>query len=214
MKPLLVAAILTLCAGQAVAGCPPDREPADRCRAIEAGAQHVIAMFGDNGELQIETSRGFSAHAELFWTEAFSTRASATFLNPAVILYPDNPPPADVDLGTLGLDLYAVTARWHIAPRSRFSLYAGAGGALVTIGNLDDQFGEDVEVDFDPELAPVVDAGVRYRFRPRVFLEAGVTYLALEAEGDVKRARDPRYQVPQAVAVDPLIVNVGSAWRF
>jgi hypothetical protein len=181
---------------------------------IEAGGQHVLSRYGDNGELEIETSRGFSAHAEIFWRDALSARVSATFLNPATIFYPDDPPPADVDLGTLGLDLYAVTARWHLAPQARLSAFAGAGGALVVIGNLDDRFGEDVEIEFDPEMAPVVEAGVRYRFRPRIFLEAGVTYVPVEAEGNVIRSSDPRVQVPETIAVDPMMVSVGAAWRF
>jgi len=181
---------------------------------VEAGGQHVLSMYGDNGRLEIETSRGFSAHAEIFWREALSTRVSAIFVNPATILYPDDPPPSDVDLGTLGLDIYAVTGRWHLAPQARLSAFAGAGGALVMIGNLDDRFGEDIEIEFDPEIAPVVEAGLRYRFRPRIVLEAGVTYLPVEAEGDVRRSTDPRAQVPETIAVDPLIVSVGAAWRF
>ena len=182
---------------------------------FELGAQHLAMMAtGDAGDLEIETSRGFSASGEVFWTDAFSTRAVAAFLNPAAILYPRNPPPDDVDLGTLGLDLYSATARWHFAPRSRFSAYAGAGGALASIGNLDDQFGEDVEIEFEAETAWVVEAGLRYRFRPRIYLEAGVTYMALDAESDVRRSNDSRLDLPESVGVDPLIVSVGAAWRF
>src|SRR5687768_4393517 len=175
---------------------------------IEAGAQHVIATAtGDSGPLEIEEGRGFAAFAEVFWSPRFSTRATATFINPAAILFPENPPPADVDLGTLGMDIYSATARYTIG--SRLSGYVGAGGAVVVFGNLDDRFAEDVEVEFDPELALVAETGLRYRIHPRIALELGVTYMALEAESDVLRANDPRAQVPATIAVDPMIVIAG-----
>lgn len=163
---------------------------------IEAGAQHVFALSADNGQYEIEPGRGFGAHMEVFWSDALSTRAAGTFLNPAVYT-------PEVDLGTLGLDIWSATARWHLAPRSRFSGYAGAGGALVVMGNLEDQFAHTVEVEFDPEIAPVVEAGLRYRIHPRIVLELGATYIPLEAAS------------PElTLAVDPLIVSAGAAWRF
>ena len=158
---------------------------------IEAGAQHVVAMYGDNAGLEIDMSRGFGVHVEVFWSNAISTRAAATFLNPAVYT-------PEVDLGTMGLDIWSATARWHLG-RSRFSGYAGAGGALVAIGNLEDQSGGAVEREFDPELAAVVEGGVRYRIHPRIVLELGATYIPLQVE---------------ELAVDPLIVSAGAAWRF
>lgn len=157
---------------------------------IEVGAQHVVAMYGDNGALEFDMSRGFGAHVEAFWSNAISTRAAATFLNPAVYT-------PEVDLGTMGLDIWSATARWHVG--SRFSGYVGAGGALVTIGNLEDQFGDAVEREFDPEVAAVVEGGVRYRIHPRIMLELGATYIPLQVE---------------EIAVDPLIVSAGAAWRF
>lgn len=186
---------------------------------VEAGAQHLVAIaMGesrfDGGELTFEQGRGFGAFVEVFWSEWFSTRAAATFVNPAVILFPEAPPPNDVDLGTLGLDIYSATARVHFAGRSRFSAYAGAGGALVVIGNLDDRFGENVEIEFDAKTTLVAEAGVRYRIRPRIALEVGVMYLPLEAEPNVRRATDPRIPLPASVAVDPLIVSAGASWRF
>lgn len=181
---------------------------------IEAGMQHVLMMPAGNGELEIEASRGFSAHAELFWRDALSARATMTFLNPAAILFPEKPPPDDVDLGTLGLDIYSVSARFHLGPQRRLSAFAGAGGAFVAIGNLDDQFGNDVEVDFDPEVTLLAESGLRYRFRQRIILEAGLLYLPLEGVSKIGRAADPRYTVPETVKVNPLIVSVGAAWRF
>ena len=173
---------------------------------FEAGGQHVIAMPKDTGELDIATSRGFGAHAEVFWTGRVSTRVTAVFLNPAAILYPENPPPTDVDLGTLGLDVYSVTRRFHVAPRARFSAFAGAGPALVSVGNLDDQFGDEIEIEFDEETTFVVEAGLRYRVLPRLYFEGAAAYLPLELEG--------KAPLPASIAIDPWIVSVGAAWRF
>lgn len=185
-----------------------------RAAEIEVGAQHVISIPRDQGTLDVEVSRGFGAHAELFWRDALSARVAATFLNPAAILFPENPPPTDVDLGTLGLDIYSASARYHFGARRRLSAFAGGGAALVVIGNLDDQFGEDVEIELDPETTFLAEGGVRYRFRPSLVLELGVTYMPLEGEPRVLRARDPRYPLPEVVTVDPVIVSAGAAWRF
>lgn len=185
-----------------------------RAAELEVGAAHVVSIPRDRGTLDIEVSRGFAAHAEIFFSDALSTRVAATFLNPAAILFPEDPPPSDVDLGTLGLDIYSATARYHFAPRARLSAFAGAGGALVVLGNLDDQFGTDVEVEFDPALTLVGEGGLRYRFRERIILELGVAYLPLEADSRILRAADPRYPVPGTVTVNPLIVSAGAAWRF
>jgi hypothetical protein len=182
---------------------------------IEVGVQHVVvSAIGDTGALDIEMSRGFGASAEVFWRDAISTRVSATFVNPAAILYPDNPPPNDVDLGTLGLDTYAATARWHFAPHAKLSGFAGAGGALVEPGNLDDQFGNDVEIEFDSAVVPVAEAGLRYRVGPHIVFELGATYIPLELQSNVRRIDDPRIVLPETIAVDPLVVSAGAVWRF
>lgn len=182
---------------------------------VEAGAQHVVVLpTGDTGTLDIVAGRGFAVFADVVWSPRFSTRAAATFVNPAAILFPDEPPPADVDLGTLGLDIYSVTVRVHCGGRLRFSAFAGAGGALFVIGNLDDYFGEAIEAEFDPEVTVLVEGGVRYRIHPRVSLELGVAYLPLEAEAGILLASDPRAPLPSTLGLDPLIVSAGASWRF
>lgn len=173
---------------------------------IEAGGHHVAVMTGDTGELDIATSRGFGAHVEVFWTDRVSTRAAGVFVNPAAILYPENQPPTDIDLGTLGLDIYSLTARFHIAPGSRFSGFAGAGPAFVSVGNLDDQFGDEIAIELDYQSTFLGEAGVRFRVLPHVYFEAAAAYVPLELEGEAP--------VPAQLAVDPLIVSVGAAWRF
>jgi outer membrane protein W len=171
-----------------------------RAADVEAGGAHVIAMpRGETGALDIKTSRGFGAHVDVFWTDRVSTRASAVFLNPAAYLN-------GIDLGTLGLDIYSVSARLHFRPQSRLSAFVGGGAALVSVGNLDDQFDDEIEVEFDPETTFVAEAGLRVRIHPRIVIEASAAYLPLELEAPAP--------LPSTIAVDPLIVSVGAAWRF
>jgi outer membrane protein W len=177
---------------------------------FEAGVRHVVVFqTGQASDLDLPLSRGFAATADVFWTERISTQFAATFINPEAILFPPNAEP--VDLGTLGLDTYSASVRWHFAPQSRFGAYAGGGAALVQIGNLDDQFGEDVEAKFDSETAFLVEGGLRYRLLPRLFVELGVTYMPLSAETNVIKTN---VNLPAEVGLDPVTVSGGVAWRF
>ena len=167
---------------------------------IEAGAQHVMAQpMGDMGTLDIPSSRGFGAQLDVFWSERFSTRLAAVLVNPAAFL-------DGTDMGTLGLDIYSATARYHVPLGAGFSLYGGGGAASVEIGDLDDRFGDEPVIEFDPETTFVAEAGVRYRIFPRVVLELGAAYVPLELEGPAP--------LPPSVSVDPLIVSGAASWRF
>lgn len=183
---------------------------------LELGIRHLsLAPMGDGafdgGALDIVSSRGFGANAEVFWTPRISTQLAATFVNPATFLYPPNS--SDVDLGTFGIDTYSLTARYHFAPDARFSPFVGAGGALVVFGDLEDRFGDDLEMTFDREVAPVVEGGLRYRVAPHVILDAAVSYIPLQATPNHIR-NDTPYALPSVIDVDPFTISVGAAWRF
>lgn len=162
----------------------------------------------DGGEVEIVTSRGFAATAEVFWTPRISTQLAGTFVNPAAFLHP-----AEVDLGTFGMDAYSLTARYHFIPDARFSHFVGAGGAMVIFGDLEDRFGDDIEVTFARETAFVVEGGVRVRLFSQVFVDAAVSYMPVEATRNSVR-NDTALALPASVKVDPLAVSVGAAWRF
>jgi outer membrane protein W len=187
---------------------------------LEVGIRHVVMhpageLSFDGGKLDLPLSRGFGASAEVFWTERMSTQLAATFVNPEAILRPAMPPPSEVDLGTLGIATYSVSARYHFAPDARFSPYAGAGGALVTLGNLDDQFGDAIDVTFPHETTFIAEGGIRFRFRPSVRVELSATYMPLEGRANVRRnTSDPHVALPSRLSIDPLTVSVSVAWRF
>lgn len=180
---------------------------------LELGIRHLsMAPMGDGafdgGELDIVTSRGFGATAEVFWTPRISTQLAGTFVNPAAFIHN-----ANLDLGTFGIDTYSLTARYHFAPASRLSAFAGAGPAVVLFGDLEDRFGDDIEMTFDRETAVLVEGGVRYRVLPRVVLDLAVSYMPVDATPNAVR-NDTNIVLPDVVKVDPLTVSVGAAWRF
>jgi outer membrane protein len=180
---------------------------------IEAGVHHVGTMMNgestfDGGELDVRTSRGFTASAEVFWSERVSTQLAGTFINPVAILNPD-----DIDLNTVSLDIYSVRARYHFTPRARFSPYAGAGVAFVSFGNLEERFADDILMELDGEMAFLAEAGLRYRFRPRLFFDVSVSYMPLEGETEIVR-NNRSVALPSRVSFDPVTVSAGAAWRF
>lgn len=176
---------------------------------FEAGIDHVVVLTGESGELDVPLARGFAARGEWFFSPRVSAQLSATFINPEAILFPASG--GDVDLGTLGLNTYAIGARWHFRPEQRFAFFAGAGTALVQIGNLDDQFDDEVEADFDNETALFVEGGVRYRFRPRIFVTLTAAYMPLTATPNVRKTN---VALPDEIDLDPITIGVGAAWRF
>jgi outer membrane protein len=189
-----------------------------RAADLELGIRHLsMSPRGDRafdgGELEVVSSRGFGGTAEVFWTPRISTQLAATFVNPAAFIFPTTPPPSDLDLGTFGIDTYSLTARYHFAPDARFSPFVGAGGAIVLFGDLEDRFGDAIEMTFDRETALLAEAGLRYRIVPRVVLDLAVSYMPLEATPNHVR-NDTSVPLPASVKVDALTVSVGAAWSF
>lgn len=179
---------------------------------LELGFHHAATKIGgDTGTLDVADSRGFGASAELFFRPHVSTRLSATLINPAAILFPTTG--GDVDLGTLGIRTYAATARYHWRNEARLSLFAGGGAALVSLGTLDDRFGDEVYADFDDQITFVGEAGLRMRvpFERRIALEATVSYAPVSAE---PRVRETNVALPRDLKLDPFTISVGATWRF
>ena len=162
----------------------------------------------EGGELDIVSSRGFAATAEVFWTPRVSTQLAGTFVNPAAFIHN-----ANLDLGTFGIDTYSLTARYHFSPATRFSAFAGAGPAVVIFGDLEDRFGDDIEMTFGRETALLAEGGVRYRLFPNVFVDVAVSYMPVEATRNHVR-NDTTIALPNVVQVDPLTISAGAAWRF
>lgn len=180
---------------------------------LELGIRHLsMRPLGDGafegGELDIVSSRGFAATAEVFWTPRISTQLAGTFVNPAAFIHN-----ANLDLGTFGIDTYSLSARYHFAPNARFSPFAGGGPAVVIFGDLEDRFGDDIEMTFDRETSVLVEGGLRYRVLPSVVVDVAVSYMPLEATPNHVR-NETSVVLPTVVQVDPFTVSAGAAWRF
>ncbi|MDQ3283772.1 MAG: outer membrane beta-barrel protein [Acidobacteriota bacterium] len=181
---------------------------------VEVGVHHLGAIMTGKtnvpggGTLDIGESRGFGATAELFWSPRISTQFAATFLNPVAILEP-----IDLDLNTIGIDIYSADVRYHFAPERRWSAFVGAGGAVVSLGNLEDRFADNVELRFDPQTTFLAETGVRFRVRPRIVVDANLTYVALEADARVVRNNNG-IAVPSQIRLNPVTVSLGATWRF
>jgi outer membrane protein W len=171
----------------------------------EAGMRHMNTTMSSDAPLDIRTSRGFGATLGVFVTRNISIDGAAIFINPEVTAN-------GVDLGTLGMQTYSLGARFHFSGQSRFSVFAGAGAALVSLGDLDDQLeADDVYVTFERETTFYAEAGLRYHILPSVALEAGVSYMPLGAELQIRRTN---IALPPSLDLDPITVTVAAAYRF
>jgi outer membrane protein W len=178
---------------------------------IEAGVQQVIGFYGstdfDRGRLELPTSHGFAATAEVFWMPAITTHFAATFVNPEAFLNTGG----ETDLGTVGITIASTEARYHFRPSARFDPYAGAGIAYASLGNIEDRFGDALEATLESRITWTAAAGVRYRVLPRLTLEAGATYVPMRPELQVRKTNAP---LPASLQIDALIVRMGATSRF
>jgi outer membrane protein W len=188
-----------------------------RAAEIEAGIRHVATTMTadgvfEGGEIEVpDMSRGWAATGEVFWSDAFSTHAAATFINPAVFLQPSDGGET-VDLDTLGINAWSVTARWNFG--ERWSPFIGAGGAWVRFGTLDDRFADEFELEVKDQFALVGEAGVRYRIWRRVWLDLAATYMPLRAGTRLVRSGEATPPLPEELTLDPITLSGGVAWRF
>ncbi|HWW61038.1 MAG TPA: OmpW family outer membrane protein [Thermoanaerobaculia bacterium] len=171
----------------------------------EIGARYIATSEQKTDSIELHTCQGFAAFGERFWSDRFSLRLEARFLQPAAFV-------SGVDLGTLGVEPVALTMRYHLAPNARFSPYAGAGVAYVRFGDLDDQFGDDVDITFDSETAFVGEAGVRLRLHERISFDFGVTYMPVDATPLVHRGAG--VALPDKIRINPIVLGGAASWRF
>jgi outer membrane protein W len=166
--------------------------------------RHVDTTVSSTAPLDVASSRGFGATLEVFVSRNLSVHTAATLVNPEVTSN-------GVELGTIGIDTYSLGGRYHFRGRSRFSMFAGGGLAIVNVGDLDDQLEDDVYAAFDNEMTYYAEGGVRYRVLPRVVLELGVIVMPLSAEMRVERSN---ILLPSGLDLDPITVSVAAAYRF
>lgn len=182
--------------------------------ALEVGARYVVTRVHEEttfptGRLHVSSSSGFGATAELFWTERVSTQLSATFVQPESFLFPNSG--REIDLATIGLNPVALTARLYFP--ARFSPFLGGGAAIVIPGDLEDRFGDDLEIEFDRQHTYVAEAGMRYRKSAKVAFDLSATYMPLEMDLHVRR-NTIGAPLPPKLRLNPVILGAAASWRF
>ena len=165
--------------------------------------------YGD-GSVDIGTSGGFAATGEVFISDRLSTHLAASFLNPAAFLRPDDA--EAIDLNTLGIDTYSATIRYQ-HPGRRFTPFAGAGAGYTIFGNLEERFGDRIEMTFENSVSWIVEGGIRYHVMDGLWIDAAVAWMPLEAERATAK-NDTSLQLPERVAIDPVTISVGASWRW
>lgn len=185
---------------------------------LEIGLRHLASTPLANGayrggEVEVVQSRGFAATAEHFFTPQISAHVAATFVNPAVFLHPRGAAASTIDLNTLGMDSYSASVRYHLTSIRMIRPYAGAGVCYTVFGNLEERFGDRIELRFDPAASWLVEAGLRHNVAGGLWLDAGVAFSPVRAEAGFVR-NETTIDLPRAVQVDPLTISVGAAWRF
>ncbi|HVS33674.1 MAG TPA: OmpW family outer membrane protein [Thermoanaerobaculia bacterium] len=176
--------------------------------AADFGIRYLSTYIKDSGKIEVPSSLGFGATAEVIWSRNLSTQLAGTFVQPAAILTSSN-----TDLGTIDMDVVSLVMRYRARDGSRFSPFAGAGAAVVFLGDLDDRFGNDIEAELETQTSLVVEAGVRSRISPRLTLEAAAMYLPLEPEVRVRR-NEGSAAIPPVITLNPIVVSIGISRRF
>jgi outer membrane protein W len=178
---------------------------------FEFGARYVTTVIREDttfagGMLDVPSSLGFAATADVFWTPNVSTQLSSTFVQPEAILFPASG--GDIDLGTIGINVTNVMLRLHTRTNARLSPFAAAGVALVTFGNLDDRFGTAIEADVRRTHTFAVETGARLRVSRSVWLEALLSYVPVEPEVEMHPS------LPDTLHLNPFIFAVGISRRL
>lgn len=165
----------------------------------------------EGGELEVVTSRGFAATVEWFLSPRFSTQFAATFVNPAAFLHPRDG--ETIDLNTFGMDTYSASARRHFDRGRRLVPFVGAGLAYTSFGNLEERFGDRIEMRFDDDFTGLVEGGARYHVTQGLWIDATLTYMPLGASPSFVK-NTTTFALPSEVKVDPAVLSVGASWRF
>ncbi len=177
-------------------------------QAADFGIRYLSTYIKDSGKIDVPSSLGFGATAEVIWSRNLSTQLAGTFVQPAAILTTPN-----TDLGTIGVDVVSLMMRFRARDGSRFSPFAGAGVAAAFLGDLDDRFGDDIEAELETGTTYVIEAGLRSRVSPRVTFEVAAQYLPLEPDVRVRR-NDSNIVLPDAVTLNPIVISIGVSRRF
>lgn len=189
-------------------------EAQDRDMTIAAWASQV-QMQGENefegfsSEFDDGTAIGLSVNR--FFGRMLSVEASVFSLRNDVTLQIDESQ-AVIDLGKANLTPITLGAQLHLAGRSRFDPYIGAGGAYVLAGDLhspDLEVGERGRLELDDKLTWYANAGIGVEIVRGFAVVADGRYLAYETS-----SRSTVTGGEEDIDFTPLLLSLGLRFQF
>ncbi len=165
--------------------------------------------FGDGFSTDFEDGRGAGLSVNRFLGRMFSVEGSAFYLrNDARLLDGDTP----IDLGAVKLTAFSLGAQIHLAGRSRFDPYAGAGAAYIVASNLtssDLVSGAVGSIELDDQVTYYINAGIGIQIAGGLAVVLDGRYLPFETD-----SRSTVTGVEQKIDLTTQLLSLGLRLRF
>ncbi len=166
--------------------------------------------IGDGFAIDYKDGWGAGLSVNRFVTRMISVEAAAFYLRNDARLLLDGVTP--VDLGTVNLRPISLGAQLHLANRSRFDPYVGAGAAYVVAGQLSSRdlgSGGAGNVELENKITYYVNAGVGFQVLEGLAIVADARYLPFETD-----SRSEVTDVKQEIDLTAQFVSLGLRFRF
>lgn len=166
--------------------------------------------FGDGFSTDFEDGRGAGLSVNRFLGRMFSVEGSAFFLRNDARLLIDGDTP--IDLGAVKLTTFSLGAQIHLAGRSRFDPYAGAGAAYVVASNLtssDLVSGGVGSIEVDDQVTYYVNAGIGIQIVGGLAVVLDGRYLPFETD-----SRSTVTGVEEKIDLTTQLLSLGLRLRF
>jgi len=170
----------------------------------------------DQSQVEFDSEVGYGVAVNFFLGDRISLELGASVFQPQATLTSDNPAVPFLTRGTLEMIPITGVLQFHILPSSRFDPYVGAGAAYVLFDQLDKR--EDIgnvgieRLDFEDNAGLALNAGINIGFGANLALNLDAKYVPVESSAEAVFVVGPNSTAE--VAVNPLIVSAGLAFRF
>jgi outer membrane protein len=164
--------------------------------------------------VDFEGDIGYGLSTNIFWGDHLSTEFGISRVEPEPRFRTRTVNFAGAD----GVEMMPITAvlQWHFAPNGFIDPYVGAGAAYVlfndvdSIGDLDDAGINRIEFEDDAGLA--VNAGVSFRFSPRLALNVDGKYVPVSSSATATYVTGPASETE--IDINPVMFSAGLQFRF
>lgn len=165
-------------------------------------------------ELELDSENGYGAALNFYWSDRFSTEFAGYVVNSNVSRSLGTAPA--VALGELEMIPLTATLQFHLLPRGRFDVYAGAGVAYVLFDNVEnagDVGGIDLQqVEFEDDYGFLGNAGVSLGITNNFAINIDAKYVPLKSSATARYTTASGQEFD--FEVNPLIVSAGISLRY